>query len=209
MYGTPAHLVIGFHACDQAVGEQVLAGKAHLKPSGNAYDWLGSGRYFWEGDLARAVEFGEMRAKRMRPPGIRWPFVLGAIIDLGHCLNLLESENLRLLRDGYDRLSRFFATAGTKMPQNKPLHGSRDLLLRYLDCAVIEAVHRLREEEKQPPYDSIRGVFWEGEELYPQAGFRSHNHIQICVRNPNCIKGYFRPLKPSPDYPLPSRIRKP
>jgi len=37
--------------------------------------------------------------------------------------------------------------------------------------------------------------FWEGNELYPNAGFRKKNHIQICIRNPNCIKGYFLPRK--------------
>ncbi|TSA32147.1 MAG: hypothetical protein D4R64_16610 [Porphyromonadaceae bacterium] len=40
---------------------------------------------------------------------------------------------------------------------------------------------------------SVRGVFFEGKELYPNSGFREKNHIQICVRNPNCIKGYFLP----------------
>ena len=43
------------------------------------------------------------------------------------------------------------------------------------------------------PFDSVRGVFWEGKELYKNAGFREKDHIQICIRNPNCIKGYFLP----------------
>ena len=29
--------------------------------------------------------------------------------------------------------------------------------------------------------------------LLPGAGFKERNHIQISVRNPNCIKGYFLP----------------
>ena len=40
-------------------------------------------------------------------------------------------------------------------------------------------------------FDSARGVFVEGEALYPNAGFNEKNHIQICIRNPNCIKGFF------------------
>jgi hypothetical protein len=43
--------------------------------------------------------------------------------------------------------------------------------------------------------DSVRGMFPEGEELYPTARFQKQNHIQICVVNPNCILGYFRPMK--------------
>ncbi|SEK41780.1 hypothetical protein SAMN05421740_101809 [Parapedobacter koreensis] len=43
-------------------------------------------------------------------------------------------------------------------------------------------------------FDSVRGVFWEGNPLYPTAGFREKDHIQICIRNIDCIKGYFLPL---------------
>jgi len=57
------------------------------------------------------------------------------------------------------------------------------LLLRELD----------RADAKLPSYDSVKGVFTEGEELYNNAGFKEKDHIQICIRNPNCIKGYFLP----------------
>ena len=45
-----------------------------------------------------------------------------------------------------------------------------------------------------PAYDTVRGAFWEGEPLYPSAGFKRKNHVQLCVRRPDCIKGYFRVL---------------
>jgi len=90
------------------------------------------------------------------------------------------------------------------MPKNeKSLHEETDLLIRKLDCAVIETIHAFNDEQKKKPYDSVRGVFWEGKDLYPNAGFKEKNHIQICIRNPNCIKGYFRPLLVQSDYPLP------
>jgi hypothetical protein len=41
--------VLGFHGCDAAVADKVIAGKAHLEPSNKPHDWLGSGAYFWEG----------------------------------------------------------------------------------------------------------------------------------------------------------------
>ena len=81
------------------------------------------------------------------------------------------------------------------MPENRKVRGSNDYLLRNLDCAVIETLHHFRESRNLPPFDSVRGVFWEGNELYPNAGFREKDHIQICVRNPNCIKGFFLPRK--------------
>ena len=39
----------------------------------------------------------------------------------------------------------------------------------------------------------LGAVIVEGDELYPGAGFHDKNHIQICIRNPNCIKGFFIP----------------
>jgi len=58
---------------------------------------------------------------------------------------------------------------------------------------VIETLHEVRKEANLTPFDSVRGVFFEGDELYPGAGFKVKNHIQLCIRNPNCIKGYFLP----------------
>ena len=41
-------------------------------------------------------------------------------------------------------------------------------------------------------FDSVRGMFVEGEELYKGAGFHEKTHVQIAIRNPMMIKGYFR-----------------
>lgn len=55
----------------------------------------------------------------------------------------------------------------------------------------------MREDEGEPPFDTVRAAFIEGNRLYDNAGFASKNHIQICVREIRCIKGYFRPLNDS------------
>ena len=68
-----------------------------------------------------------------------------------------------------------------------------DLLLRERDCAVIEFEHTINETARVKSFDSVRGAFIEGKKLYPNSGIYEKNHIQICVRNPNCIKGYFLP----------------
>ena len=79
----------------------------------------------------------------------------------------------------------------SKMPINK---GGNDRLHRELDCASIESLHTSMKKKRIPEFDSVRGVFWEGEDIYPTAGFKEKNHIQICVRDVNCIKGYFLPI---------------
>jgi hypothetical protein len=57
---------------------------------------------------------------------------------------------------------------------------------------VIEYLHATRADQSEAAFDSVRGVFVEGDPLYPNAGFHEYSHIQICVRSPNCIKGFFR-----------------
>jgi hypothetical protein len=42
------------------------------------------------------------------------------------------------------------------------------------------------------PFDTVKGIFQEGAPIYQEAGFREKTHIQICVRDPECIKGVFR-----------------
>ena len=44
------------------------------------------------------------------------------------------------------------------------------------------------------PFDSVRCAFEEGEPSFPGSGILDKTHIQICIRNPICIKGYFHPL---------------
>jgi len=180
---------------------KVLTGKEPLKHSANSYDWLGHGVYFWENSPSRAMEFAEYLKKyptRSKKP-ITKPSVIGVVINLGFCLDLLDYSNLQLLKKGYKILKD--TSSFSEFPQNKSIGGIGDLLFRELDCAVIESIHISRREIGLQPFDSIRGVFYEGKELYPNAGFREKDHIQICVRNPNCIKGFFLPRKMDYDYP--------
>jgi hypothetical protein len=147
---------------------------------------------FWEGNYERALDFA------INPPGkkkLKNPSVLGAIIDLHFCLDLLDTTHLKLVKDSFNTLSFSAETLGQQLPINRSVKNSRDLLIRNLDCAVIENLHRKRKQNNLKPFDSVRGVFVEGEELYPGAGFHDKNHIQICIRNPNSIKGFFIPRK--------------
>ena len=100
MYARLPSFVLGFHGCDEAVGESILLGEQELIPSANSYDWLGSGRYFWENNPDRAMDYARMLANRKgsKRTAIIKPFVIGAVIDLGHCLNLLDHRALEMLR---------------------------------------------------------------------------------------------------------------
>ena len=204
MYTTLPAFVLGFHGCDKAVADAVICGRDELRASENDYDWLGHGIYFWENDPTRALEYALLVKEhpiRSRVT-IEEPAVLGAVIDPGHCLNLMESAALSLLHNAYDALCEFVCASGNPMPVNSAPSGiGPDLLLRRLDCAVIELLHEVNAGQRD--FDTVRGLFFEGEDLYPNAGFKVKNHIQICIRNPNCIKGYFLPRVPNSQYPVP------
>ncbi len=191
--------VLGFHGCDRSTSHSILTGKSrHLRLSENAFDWLGSGIYFWESSHARASEYAVLSTHRPSPGQgtIRKPAVLGAIIDLGNCLDLLDAQYFSLVTDGYLRLKRIFKKSGSRLPVNRAIPGGSERLLRNLDCSVINLIHATRRMQKLPAFDSVRAAFIEGEPLYEGAGFYDKNHIQICVRNSACIKGYFRPILP-------------
>lgn len=204
LYSKRSQYILGFHGCDSGFAEQVVLGNAMLKQSNHDYDWLGHGIYFWENNAQRAFQWAEENVGR-KGSTIKTPGVLGAFLNLGNCLDLTDSENLSRLRVAYDTLKKSLFLSGLPLPSNvDPAHvKSRDRILRKLDCAVIEALHELNKQAGLPKFDSVRGVFWEGEELYPGAGFMQKNHIQIAVINPNCIKGFFLPREMDAKWPNP------
>jgi len=207
MYSKRAGLVLGFHGCDRSVRDKVVSKEGGmLLPSLNDYDWLGNGVYFWENNSKRALEFAEFLSKHTphnTNQKIDEAAVVGAIIDLGYCLDLLDSEYLNLLNGGYILLKATREKFNLEIPINVPLVKGGDLIKRKLDCAVIETIHQFNEDTEKPGFDSVRGVFFEGKDLYENAGFKRNNHIQIAIRNPNCIKGYFIPRELDLKYPKP------
>lgn len=196
LYSKQSAIVTAFHGCDVSIANKVVLGQEMLRKSNHDYDWLGHGIYFWENDVNRAMQWAIDNAKRPNS-SIKEPGVLGAFLDLGYCLDLTNSACLQLLKEPYQVLKRAAELTGLPLPKNvDPLvigDRTKDRILRKLDCAVIETLHQLNKVAGLDLYDSVRGVFWEGEELYPGAGFREKNHIQIAIINPNCIKGFFIP----------------
>ena len=162
-----------------------------LKKSENDYDWLGHGIYFWENNHERALQFA-VELRDNPKSSVKDPVVLGAVIDLGECLDLLDSKFLKEIKISYDLLCDSYKSYGLTLPKNIKTP-SGELLVRKLDCAVIQTTHTLNVSAGGKDYDSVRGVFMEGDDLYENAGFRDKNHIQIAIRNHNCIKGFFIP----------------
>lgn len=186
--------VLGYHGCDRSLGEEILAGAATLKESSQDFDWLGPGVYFWEADPVRAREWAEEKSKRKT--GFE-PFVIGAAIDLRNCLDLMSRENLTLLAAAFESLREIHDKDKNlgDLPQNRL---GDDMLLRKLDNAVIRHLHEIMADQKSTevrPFDTVRGLFTEGDSVYPNSGFKAKTHVQLAVRERSikqCIKGVFR-----------------
>lgn len=190
MHSLSTSFVLGYHGCDGETGERLLLNEP-FRPSENSYDWLGSGIYFWEANPDRALEWAKERADRILKSGDRdiEPFVVGAVIDPGFCLDLISSNGIHAVEGAYAGFQSVVAASGAQMPENA---GGADLRLRKLDCAVINFLHSARERAGEQPFDTVRGVFTEGEHVYANSGFRRKTHIQICVRNQANIHSVFR-----------------
>lgn len=200
MYNRRSGFVLAFHGTDKSIVDKVLLGEDKLKGSRERYDWLGHGVYFWENGYTRAKHFAAEKSKRPNS-NIETPAVIGAVLDLGNCLDLLDYNNNQLLKYAYSLVTDSFAKSGKDLPSNKNISGGNDLLLRFLDCQVIEELHKLTPEIGHQGFDSVRGAFVEGEPVYEGAGIYEKTHIQICVRNPNCIKGLFLPREENHKWP--------
>lgn len=189
--------VLAYHGCEQSVANRAVSGDIDILQSERAYDWLGPGAYFWESDPIRALEWAKSKVQRGE---YKTAAVIGAVIDLGHCLDLANRENLELVRLAYKAFKAEQTAAGFSLPDNRSVKGQpdQDRVLRFLDCAVIRHLHTAidRVPEKNrivQPFDTVRGMFTEGKKLYPGCGYREKTHVQIAVRNSACIKGLFFP----------------
>ena len=184
MHRLSTSFVLGYHGCDVDVAEALLAGEP-FKKSNNDYDWLGPGVYFWEANPQRGYDFANEAAKR-KGSKIKHPTVIGAVIDLGLCLDMTTLGAIGVVKQAYQALREQMQGSGNQLPVN-----GKGLLLRHLDCAVIKTLHDILKTNDEA-FDTVRGVFIEGEPLYLNSGFNDKTHTQIAVCNLACIKGVFR-----------------
>jgi len=205
MYDVKPNLIIGFHGCDEESRNNLLNYPNNVAISRENYDWLGHGIYFWENNYDRALQWAKDKQKRGL---IKKPVVIGAVLQLNYCCDFLDSKYVATIQGYHDLMVSAYRAAGKELPKNKdlPKDQYKDKILRELDCAVIEFMNQrilaeAQEEMKKQEYtnikifDSTRGVFTEGGPAYNGAGIFEKSHIQICIRNPNCIKGFFLPRK--------------
>lgn len=80
---------------------------------------------------------------------------MGAIIDLQFYLDLPDAACLNLLYDPFISLSYAASEMRETLPVNNYVQGVNDLLLRNLDNAVIENLHKNCAFMNLQSYDSV------------------------------------------------------
>lgn len=198
LYNYRGNLAFGFHGCRKEIAEKLIANPNDIHISENSWDWLGSGFYIWENNYERAREwavntYGEDAA------------VVGVIYELGNCLDLMDTYSINLIKDARDEFVAFVTQAGLPLPENKDIKRDQhhDKLLRYMDCAVINYltdqtdIRHLSDlktlgNSRRKAFDTVRGCFHEGAQI-PGMEIYEKTHIQIAIRNLNCIKAVFLP----------------
>lgn len=198
LYSDRGNLALGFHGCRKSVSEYLIAHPDTIKSSANKWDWLGSGFYIWENNLERALEWAR---NQYGDDGT----AVGVVYELGTCLDLMDSDCIKLLKLARQKFVKDMSSLGQPVPRNSDLRSdpNHDKILRYMDCAVINYLANRTEDiyleemnsngySKTKPFDSVRGCFVEGEKI-PEMEIYEKTHIQIAIRNLNCIKGIFMP----------------
>ena len=184
-----ARTVIAYHGCSTERAEFILR-TGQFRDSENSYDWLGKGVYFWEYGLDRAWRW----AKETTLERGKQPAVVGALIQLGNCFDLMDTRATQELASWGQVFADAMKEAGVALPRNGGT--LPDFKMRHLDCAIINyALERLR--QKGTVYQTVRCGFTEGPPIFcdgdNECGIRMESHIQLVVRDHTCIVGVFRP----------------
>jgi hypothetical protein len=175
--------IIGYHGTRLSVALDIVSRRRGFKYSSNRDDWLGHGVYFWEYAPKQALWWAERRHKRQ---GWNEPIaIVASMVRLGFCFDLLDPDNARHLARLHDDFILAQNDAGLKVPRNYNKY-------KALDCAVLQYAYAAIEETESVRVDSARAVYvptGTGKRLWKRSWLSRDSHIQVCVRNPQCILG--------------------
>ncbi len=172
------NLVNGYHGTHKDVVEVVLnEGAGAMRLSANEGDWLGDGIYFWQDGPNRAQEW----AKGHHADA---PAVLHAQIELSNCFDLVDlagNDNIWLgqLKRAYEAIEALYTGLNRPMPTQSD--GNHKLDRAVINQAVTSIVN------DGTAVWSTRGAFREGIPVYPGSAIYHLSHIQIAVRDAQCI----------------------
>ncbi len=192
--------IVGYHGTRLSVALDIINRRKGFEFSENEGDWLGHGVYFWEYAPQQALWWANRLKKRAEKsrrsegkPDDRRPWdepiaILGSMIRLGFCLDLLDPYNIRYAKKVHDRFCDDRSRLRLPIPKNRRHRRDRD-------CAVFQYLYTSLEEggaRASRVVDTARAVYVTTDEkkrIWPGSWIYDDSHIQVCVRNPACILG--------------------
>jgi hypothetical protein len=176
--------VVGYHGTKLSVAREIVQLKNRFEFSRNASDWLGHGIYFWEYAPQQAYWWAKrLSVKRKWNEPIA---ILGSMIRLGVCFDLLDPENVRHLKYCKESYFETEQLAGRKIRANANHK-------KYLDCSIFNYFYRSIDENPDlENVDSARAVYvptGPDRRIWERSWINEKAHVQLCVRNVKCILG--------------------
>jgi hypothetical protein len=163
--------VIGYHGTSAKVADALVEGEP-FKVSTSISEWLGSGIYFWEYAPKQAWWWAKKFTKNSNPA------VVGAMIRLGNCFDLLDWKNVEVLQKAKDGMIKLMKREGIEIPKNERIY-------KNLDCAVFNYFYQKVEDEGEPRVDTARAAYVPTESkkrIWHASWIYRDTHIQVCVR---------------------------
>jgi hypothetical protein len=167
--------VYGYHGTSMDAAIAIMESGFQL--SNNNYDWLGEGVYFWQDAPIRAKQW----AQSVYP---EHPAVIESRICLGNCLDLLDVGWMPSIRALYNRLVDDYRASNLPLPTQRPDRSKA----HRLDCALFDFAVKDINRSSGINIETIRSVFVEGENIYPNSAIYDLGHVQIAVRHTELIK---------------------
>jgi hypothetical protein len=158
--------VYGYHGTTIQAATSIL--REGFRFSRNEYDWLGDGIYFFQDAPTRAWEWATTHY------GVE-AAVLGAVIRLEDCMDLLDIQWAPVLAEAYDA----FLTQLKRVQMSIPRQTSG---AHRLDRAVINYAIGILAEQGIV-IRTVRGAFSEGSPVFPRSALFDRAHVQIAVRD--------------------------
>lgn len=163
--------IVGYHGTSWRAAS--LALRHGFRASQNPYDWLGDGAYFFQDAPIRAWEWAR---RQHGSTGV----VVRSVIRLDGYLDLLDIEWNEVLAEAYTAFVDVSRRAGVMLPrQTAGAHRLDRAVMNYAAGLLAEQGTTIR---------AVRGVFAEGDPVFPQSAILNRAHVQIAVRDGSLIE---------------------
>jgi hypothetical protein len=140
-------------------------------------DWLGDGVYFFLHAPARAWEWARERHELNAA-------VIGSIIRIEDCMNLLDTQWSGVLAEAYDAFSEQLNKTHLPSPaQTSGAHRLDRAVINYTVEFVATRGIQIR---------VVQAAFQEGRPIYPHSALYDRAHVQIAVRDTSLIERTWR-----------------